>query len=172
MATVSRKNPKSFDKILEGLKGLDAISAKAGWFERSVYANGTPVAYIASIHEFGVASKNIPPRPFMRPTVNAQMGAWRTLLEQGSRSVLAGKSTPYDVMEKIGLRAAGDIAKTIANIWYPPLKESTVKARARKLSDGAITASLRKPLITPGPLGGKLFGELLNETLNHRVETK
>lgn len=168
MAKVTRKNPKSFDTILDGLKGLNAISAKAGWFESSVYESGTPVAYIASLHEFGVASKNIPPRPFMRPTVNTQMSAWRTLLEQGSRSVLAGKTKPYDVMEAIGLRAAGDIAKTISNIWYPPLKEKTVQARARRLSNHEITPSLRKPLID----SGKLFGELLNEALNHRVETK
>lgn len=53
MAKITRKNPKAFTEIVNRLKALDGTSAKAGWFETSKYENGTPVAYIAAIQEYG-----------------------------------------------------------------------------------------------------------------------
>jgi len=50
-------------------------------------------------------------------------------------------------MDAVGARAAGDIAKNISEVWEPPLKEATVRARARRYASREITPSLRKPLV-------------------------
>ena len=153
MAQVKRVgNPDAFKILGERIKELDGYQAKAGWFQTARYENGVPVAYIASIHEFGVPSKNIPPRPFMRPTIIAQQKNWRDLMERGAQAILHGTENSHDVMEKIGLQAAGDVAATITQIWSPPLKPATIAARARKRKDKTVTKSLTKPLVDTGIL--------------------
>jgi hypothetical protein len=122
---------------LEGIvKGYDKLEAKVGWFNPEQ-------AFIAYIHEFGAPSVNIPPRPFIRPTVAEQQNNWVKIIAGGVKAGVNAET----VLEGVGLQAAGDIKKTIANLWVPPLKESTVKARARRYAKKGITGSLRKPLM-------------------------
>lgn len=64
----SVKGP-GLDKLNFALKNLEGKVAKVGWVKKTSYDTGTPVAYVASINEFGVPGKNIPARPFMRPTI-------------------------------------------------------------------------------------------------------
>lgn len=150
MAKVTRSNPKAFYDLGHRLEQLSGKVAKAGWFSTSKYEDGTPVAYIASIHEFGSPKNNIPPRPFMRPTTNREVLQWTKLLADGARAVLAGKSTAAKVMEAVGLRAAGDIARSITLVFSPPLKPATIAARRRRLSDKKTVGSLTKPLVDTG----------------------
>lgn len=168
MAEVTRTNRKAFIEIGERLKHLDEYEARAGWFASSIYEKGSvPVAYVASIHEFGVPEKNIPPRPFMRPTITEQQKAWFNLGAEGAKAIIAGRYNAQEVMTLIGSKMAADVAKTITRIWTPELKKATVKARARSYASnkGLITESLTKPLIA----SGKLYGEIFNDTINHQV---
>ena len=147
MITLTRKKSASFKAFEENVKELDGLTAKAGWFESSVYPNGTPVAYVAAIQEYGYPAGGIPPRPFMRPTIARERANWRALMLSGAKAIVAGNETPYSVMDKISAKAAGDVAKTIASITSPPLKPATIAARARKRVDRSITTSLSKPLV-------------------------
>jgi len=61
------------------LAEIEALQGKVGWAESAKYPDGKPVAFIASIHEFGAASRGIPPRSFMR-----------TALPDAQRAVSAG----------------------------------------------------------------------------------
>lgn len=146
-----------------GVKALDGLQAKIGWFEAAKYADGTPVAYVASIQEFGAASEGVPPRPFMRPTVVAQSQKWRDQIGKGATRVLEGKLSAVQVMEQVAGGAAGDVRKTIAAVTTPALKQSTVDARLRKKADGKTVGSLTKPLVDSG---------LMLATLTHEVTTK
>lgn len=152
MAKVRRVKGEAFDRLQVALKELDGKVAKAGWFESAKYESGQPVAYIASIHEFGYPEGGIPPRPFMRPTISRQRQVWLNLMKSGAKAILAGKATLHQVMEAIGLKAAGDVAKTITQITSPPLKSATIAARRRRLSDKKTTGSLTKPLVDTGLL--------------------
>ncbi len=147
MATVKRSNPAAFTVLSQRLKELAGKSVKVGWFESSVYPNGTPVAYVAAIQEFGYAAGGIPPRPFMRPTISRETNAWKALLLSGSKAIIAGNATIDQVMNGVGMKAAADVAKTISQIFEPPLKPATIAARARKRKDHTITATLAKPLV-------------------------
>lgn len=144
---IERKKSSSFNALMQAIKELDGYEAKTGWFESSVYPTGTPVAYVAAIQEYGYAPGGIPPRPFMRPTIDHERAKWRALMLSGSKAILAGNETAYSVLNKISALAAGDVAKTIASITSPPLKPATIAARARKRKDRTVTATLSKPLV-------------------------
>lgn len=159
MATVRRSNPDGFRILNARLKELDDKQARTGWFSSAVYADGTPIAYVALIHEMGSPVKNIPPRPFMRPTVLRERNNWKEIMLAGSKAILRGTASSYDVMEAVSAKAAGDVRKTISQIWNPPLKEATVKARARRYKSKEITQSLRKPLVDTA----KMINSLTNK---------
>lgn len=161
MVAIKRQNPKAFSDLERKLKELGTKSVKAGWFESSVYPNGTPVAYVAAIQEYGYPAGGIPPRPFMRPTIAKQLNAWKALMLSGAKAVLAGNETIHNVLDKLGAKAAGDVAVTISQITQPPLKPATIAARARKRVNRGITTSLSKPLVDTA---------LLINTVTHVVD--
>jgi len=53
MVRVTRKNPQVFQQITARLKDLDGYEGKAGWLESAKYEDGTPIAGIAAVQEFG-----------------------------------------------------------------------------------------------------------------------
>jgi len=149
---------KILDRIL---KEVGNKVAKVGWFSSARYENGTPVAYVATIHEYGSTQKNIPPRPILRPTISKKQGDWRTLAEQLGESIIKGNESVDGALNKIGLKAAGDIRQTITEITTPALEESTIKARLRKRKDKKTMGFLSKPLIDTG---------IMLNTVTHVVE--
>lgn len=143
------------------LKGLQGKVGKVGWFKNARYPDppNVQVAYVATIQEYGYPAGNIPPRPFVRPTMIAKQQEWTDIALKGAKAVLNGKSTVDKVMEALGLKAAGDIRKAISAVYSPALAESTILARLRKnkntsklkgrLSEKQI-GNLTKPLIDTG----------------------
>lgn len=131
------------------LDGLNGVTGKTGWFETAKYADGTPVAYVAAIQEFGAVAEGvlIPPRPTMRPAVADKGQEWMDLLGKGAVAVLKGQETPQSAMEKVALRAAGDVAKNIQALTSPPLAPSTIKAKG-----------FAKPLVDTGLMLQSLTG--------------
>ena len=137
-------------KLNKLLKAIKEASVQVGWFETSKYpGTNTPVAYVAAIQEFGYAGKNIPPRPFMRPTITAKKQEWGALAKQFASGLLSGSETVESIMGKIGQAASGDFRAAIKAVSAPPLKLATVNARKAKLAKklNYTPISLGKPLI-------------------------
>ncbi len=132
MAEVRRSNPDAFKKLAVNLANLGNAQAKVGWFDNAKYADGTPIAYIASIQEFGYPEGNIPPRLGMRFTAAAQRPQWRATSEALSKRVLAGKMTGHDAMEAIALVAEGALVQHMSSNPPPPLKAATLASRLRR----------------------------------------
>lgn len=150
MAKVIRQKSPAADKLDLALKELAAKQAKAGWFESSKYQDGTPTAYVASIHEFGVADKNIPPRPFMRPAMQNHMNQYQAIAKRSAKAILNGDMTAADGMGLLGETARANIQLAIRQVVNPPLKPATVAARLRRYSDKKTIGLLQKPLIDTG----------------------
>jgi len=146
MGRVIRQRGKVGDNIKVAL-GAHRMKTQVGWFAGNNYGDGTPVAYVATIQEFGSPSNGIPPRSFMRTTVIEKSSEWAALAASGARAALAGNATAYDIMDGLGIAASGDVRKKIATLQSPPIQDSTIKARQRKLADGKTVGSLTKPLI-------------------------
>ncbi len=126
---------------------LNKLNVFVGWLESAKYDDGTPVAGVAAVHEYGSPKMNIPPRPFMRPAIADNKSEWMNIIKQGARAILRGESTAEQVLELLGLKASGDVKIAIKNVTQPALQASTVASKARKKADGKSIGNLNKPLV-------------------------
>lgn len=135
------------DALRKALKEIQDKKLRVGFFDTAKYEDGTPVAYVATIQEFGNPSGGIPARPFMRPTVDDKKTEWKTELADGAHAVLNGKATVDQMYGQVGAMAAGNIGETIASITSPALAQSTIDARASKRKTAGVST---KPLVDTG----------------------
>lgn len=147
--SVHRVQGEAGKALEKALSNLDKKVGKVGWFANARYDDkkSTPVASVAAQNEKGNPNKNIPARPFIAPTIRAKQNEWAEIATSGARSVLLGKKTIVQVLEAIGLKAAGDIRKTISLITTPPLSPRTIQARLARRSNKKKIGLLTKPLI-------------------------
>jgi len=139
-----------YERLKNILKDLHGYEARVGWFENSKYEDGTQVAMVAAQNEFGNANKRIPARPFMRPTIIEKQNEWAVLAEKGAKQILLGNQNLENVFNLLGLKAVGDIKRTISKIFTPPLAAATIAARLEKRKNNTTVGNLFKPLIDTG----------------------
>lgn len=135
----------AFNTLIAKLDELGEGEMRAGWFESARYESGISVAQVMAGNEYGVASRSIPPRPFMRPAVMRHGNQWMETLKNGAAMVMEGKATVAEVFGLLGLQVEGDIIESIASVHSPALSPLTLAARKRRMMGGAVT--------------GKTFGE-------------
>lgn len=136
MAAISggAKLEAKLEEIARRLRRGAAV--KVGFLENATYPDGTKVALIAAIQDFGAPSVGIPPRPFFRNMVADKQGQWPEAL------VRLLEQTDYDAERALALMGegiAGQLRQSIVDTNDPPLKPATI---ARKGHD--------KPLIDSG----------------------
>ncbi len=115
------------DEIARNLKGAGKV--RVGFLEKSKYPDGTSVAMVAAIQDFGAPSVGIPPRPFFRNMVRDKKGEWPGAI----RTAL--KANDYDArkaLEIVGEGIAGQLRQAITDFVGVPLAPATI---ARKGSD-------------------------------------
>lgn len=150
MARIVSQGGIGYDEIRRRARELEKLKVFVGWLESARYDDNTPVAGVAAVHEFGSMVKGIPPRPFMRTAQAENKNTWRAVIRNGAKSIINGNSTAIQVIDLLGLKVSGDIRRKISTITEPALKESTVKAKQRKLANSATVGSLDKPLVETG----------------------
>ena len=123
------------DKLNRKLRELAAIKAntKIGFFAKSKYPDGTPVAYVAYLNEMGIHN---PRRPFMRRTVRRNLKKWVNGIRHNIKYGGLSRSNVLNAYRKAGIVAAGDVKKTIQS-WEPGGNSpATVKAKERRGRNG------------------------------------
>jgi hypothetical protein len=163
-------------------EGFSEKVAQVGWFETAKYPDekATPVAYVAAIQEYGAPEVGIPARPTVRPTIDAKKDAWAKLMGDGVKAIIDGKAAATDVLESVGMQAAGDIRATIASVSAPALSPTTVMLRKWKRADpslkvtgktvGAAAAAVEAGESTSGVNADPLRDtNLLVNSVNHAV---
>lgn len=173
----SKKIGGELAKIRDRTRGFDKLEARIGVQEGQQYEDGTPVAYVAAIHEYGAPEVGIPPRPFLRPTLQEQKAKWSEELMDGAMAVMHGVATAHQVLGQVATTAAGDVKNTVSELTEPPLAESTIRARFRKKGIADLSTSKRfkaemlagggfgyaKPLVDTGLLQESITGEVANK---------
>ena len=148
------------EKLRATLADVSSKQIRTGIFPESVYPDGTPVAYVLAIQEWGYPQGNIPARPVMRPTAEQMKAEWGRQIAGAVRGAIDGKVRIDQAFEALGARAAGDIARAISLLTTPPLKPSTLAARqSRKKTPGVS----KKPLVDTGQM---------IQSVSHVVEDK
>lgn len=93
-----------------------AGTMRAGFLEDATYPDGTPVATVAAINNFGAPATGTPPRPFMNNTAKRNEAKW------GPELAAILKHDGYDVnmsLEQMGQHVAGQIREEIVNTMLP-----------------------------------------------------
>ena len=111
---------------------------RVGFLSGARYPNGTPVALVASVLNYGAPRAGIPPRPFFSNMVKAKSPEWP--------AAIAGllKANNYDtakVLMLAGEAIKGQLQQSIKDTNAPPLKPATIKRKG-----------FAKPLISTGQM--------------------
>ena len=140
----------TFNKVPDEFEGM---VAQIGFPLGKNYPDGTPVAYVATIQEFGAPAVNIPPRPFIQPTVRAKKKYWSDILAAQIPKVVLGKTTAFDALDLVGMAAKANIQEKISSIYEPPNSPATIKRKgsAKPLIDtGYMLASVSNSVAKEG----------------------
>lgn len=116
------------DKLAAALAKMAANLTKpgtlrVGFLENATYPDGTPVAMIAAIQDYGAPSVGIPPRPFFRNMIADKQSEWPKAIE------LALKANDYDApraLDVVGNGIEGQLRASIIATNSPPLAQSTI----------------------------------------------
>lgn len=156
VASVKVTGGDKWKKALEPYAKSSGVHVNVGILEGATYSGetlsaGTPVAAIAAAHEFG--HEHIPPRSFMRSTVEKEQNNW-------IRAAVAFlKKNPTNIRGAftiVGELASKGMQEAIEARIDPPLSEETIK---RKTERGRQNPTI--PLIDTGTL---------QESINYEVK--
>jgi hypothetical protein len=152
---------------------LDAINARLEPLKQKViqagvlggtYENGTNVAYVAAIQEYGAPAASIPPRPFLSTTSAERRKEWTKLYGDGIAAVAAGQLSAEMLMEQIGSLMAADIQHKISEIDAPALSPITIMLRGMRSHD--------PELVVTGKTVGEAAQRVRNGDDNYGATTK
>lgn len=116
---------------------------KVGYFENSKRTDGLPNAYVASIHEFGSPTNNIPPRRTLGPALQNNKEEFSKIIANSFKN-----GTIRDGFEMVGQLAVSKVRSEIATLKSPGLKEGTIRARLRGKKQGkSVSLTVAKPLV-------------------------
>ena len=108
-----------------------------GFLENATYPDGTSVATVASVQEFGSPSKKIPSKPFFRNAIRINSPEWGVTLAAIVKVYNYDTTAALTVM---GERIKAQIQESIHKGPFVPLKPITVKRKgfATPLIDSAV----------------------------------
>jgi len=111
MATV--KGGHKLDAVLRdlGRRHGQKTEARAGFLESATYPDGTPVAMVAALNNYGAPEAGIPARPFFSDMIRAKSGRWA---EQFLALVEASDGDTDKALELMGEGIAGQLREAIA----------------------------------------------------------
>ena len=166
------------------IDGLGRAKGRVGWFSSAKYEDGTPVAGVMAVQEFGSAKRSIPPRPFIRPTAAAQQAAWAGLAARAAKAVTTGKAPPDAPVRILAMQAESDVRDAIIRLTSPALSILTLLARkyrkekGRKVAGGKELGAIARAGRKDGPpdvsgVSTKPLNDtgLALATLSHEVTT-
>lgn len=142
-ARIVRKRHKRLPKSIAGPSkvkvGFPAGKAAASNIEKAIW------------NEFGTrggASGGgwggpVPERPFMRNAIRDNTHGYKTIMGQQARKILRGETSIPVVLQKLGIRAQGDIQSEITALSSPPNSPVTIALKGSS-----------NPLIDTGEMRG------------------
>ena len=137
-----------FDELKKRLVG-DGKVVHVGIPEGKKETDGTPVAMIAAVHEYGSPSQGIPERPFLRVAIQKNRVKYARLNRINLVKMMRGQMGMEQALGQLGEMAKGDVQAEIRSGDFAPLKEATVKRKGSS-----------RPLIDPGQMVQSMQWEL------------
>lgn len=98
---------------------------KVGFLAGATYPDGTPVALVAAVNNWGAPSKGIPPTSFFSNMVETHKGEWGPALG----ALLAQTGDVEKSLNLLGEGITGQLRQAIRDIPGPPNAPSTIKRK-------------------------------------------
>ena len=125
--TVKVTGGRNLEQFLRtaGKGGVSGV--RVGFFSTARYDDGTPVATVAAVNEFGSREANIPERPFFRQAI--------AKMEDGVPAIIRGRIDPQRMVvderlaNQVGAYAAGQVQERITDLREPPNSPHTIEAK-------------------------------------------
>lgn len=140
MASITISGGHKWKAYLQRL--AQKAKVRAGVPEGATNSEGKSVAEYAAYNEFGAA--RIPPRPFMRNTLEEQRRNWIDALA----ALLKEGHTPDNALQLLGRRMADDIQAKILSNMDPANAASTIAGKNKKEAGRAGTLVDTGALVT------------------------
>ena len=119
---------KKLDRLIKeaGRRGPRAV--RFGYIDDAAYDDGTPIADVAAINEFGAPERGIPERPAFRQSLRSMLGDLRAELRRGFKAERGYVDRP--TAERLGKVAQGHVRASVRNLRYPPNAPATLEGKA------------------------------------------
>jgi len=127
ITVLKKANPALLDKITQTAERLQRV--KVGVPQGAGNEpEGTPIALVAAVHEYGTQDGHIPERPWLRNTIRNHLDDYKRLNRINVIKALQGKMEPDAALEQLGMMAKGHVQQFIADNDYK-LNPNTEKAK-------------------------------------------
>lgn len=125
---------------LANIKKAIAKPAKlrVGFLEGATYPNGTPVALVAAIQNYGAPRARIPPRPFFSNMIAAKQKEW------GPAAAAILKDEDYDAVRTlniVGEAIGGQLRESIRDTNSPALRPVTLMLRKMQIQNPSLVVT-------------------------------
>lgn len=117
------------DKITKAKK------LKVGFLKGADYPDGTPVALVAAVQNFGSPKMGIPPRPFFTNMVKAKGPGWPAAL---GKILEANDFDSQKALELMGEGIRNQLEQSIIDTMEPALSPITLMLRKMKSEDQSL----------------------------------
>ena len=145
MATIS--GGANFERRLREIgKRLNDKKVRVGFIDGATYPDGTPVAMVAAIQNYGAPAAGIPPRPFFSNMIEEKSPGWG---EKAKRLLRHTGGDGDAALTLLGEGIAGQLRASIVATNEPPLKPETIRRKG-----------FEKPLVETGLMLGSIDSEL------------
>ncbi len=117
-----------FDELKKRLVGSDKV-VHVGFPEGPKEADGTPIAMVAAVQEYGSPAQGIPERPFLRVAPRKNRAKYVRLNRINLVKMLRGQMGMDQALCQLGEMAKGDVVAEIRSGDFTPLKAATIKRK-------------------------------------------
>lgn len=140
MATI--KGGEALDKALKDIarKLRKPGMLRVGFMADATYPNGTLIAMVAAIQNYGAPRRKIPARPFFSNMVRDKSPGWPSAIRKNL------KTNNYDTelaLKAMGLGIESQLRDAIINTNSPPLSPITVMLRGMRANDSSLKVTGR-----------------------------
>lgn len=126
MATI--RGGEKFEAALREMAAAVSKPAtlRVGFLEGATYPDGTSVAMVAAIQDFGAPAVGIPPRPFFRNMVRTKSPGWPAAI---AKLLRANRYDAEKTLGQVGEGIRGQLQQSIRDTNEPPLAPATIAAK-------------------------------------------
>jgi hypothetical protein len=124
----SLKGGDKFSAALQRIAGkaTSAETVKVGFLSSATYPNGTPVALVAAIQNWGAPRAGIPPRPFFSNMIAKKSPEWGPAT---GKLLIENDYDAAKTLAQVGEAVSGQLRQSIIDTNEPPLAPATIRRK-------------------------------------------